>query len=308
MALTCIDLFAGLGGFSEGARQAGATVLWAANHWPLAVELHAANHPEADHACQDLQQANFGRVPDCDVVLASPCCQGHTKAKGKEKPGSDASRATAWAVTAAVEAKKPRAVIVENVEEFTDWICYPAWRASLECQGYRLTEVLVDAADLGVPQHRTRVIVFGVRTGAPLMVEQPKTAHMPFATVADLSAGKWSPVEKRGRAEKTLRRVERGRREFGPTFVMPYYSGGSGLTGRSLARPLGTVTTRDRWALVDGDMMRMLRVDEYRAAMGFHAGYQLPKNRADAIMALGNAICPAVAAWAVKTVREHIGA
>lgn len=27
------DLFAGLGGSSEGARQAGVEVVWAANHW-----------------------------------------------------------------------------------------------------------------------------------------------------------------------------------------------------------------------------------------------------------------------------------
>lgn len=31
------DLFAGFGGFSEGAEQAGAQVIWAANHWRTAV-------------------------------------------------------------------------------------------------------------------------------------------------------------------------------------------------------------------------------------------------------------------------------
>lgn len=31
---TAIDLFAGLGGWSTGARMAGVDVLWAANHWP----------------------------------------------------------------------------------------------------------------------------------------------------------------------------------------------------------------------------------------------------------------------------------
>lgn len=34
-----IDLFAGAGGFSEGARDAGCRVVWAANHWPAAVEM-----------------------------------------------------------------------------------------------------------------------------------------------------------------------------------------------------------------------------------------------------------------------------
>ena len=56
---------------------AGCSVVYAANHWPLAVEWHAANHPGTDHACQDLQQADFTALPDHDVLLASPSCQGH---------------------------------------------------------------------------------------------------------------------------------------------------------------------------------------------------------------------------------------
>lgn len=87
---------------------------------------------------------------------------------------------------------------------------------------------------------------------------------------------------------------ERGRAEFGDTFVFPYYSKGSGLTGRSIDRPLGTVTTRDRWAIVRGDMMRMLTVKEYQQAMGFPADYQLLGSRKDCIWQLGNAVVPAV--------------
>ena len=49
-----IDLFAGAGGFSTGATMAGCNVVWAANHWRSAVEIHAANHPGAQYVCQDL--------------------------------------------------------------------------------------------------------------------------------------------------------------------------------------------------------------------------------------------------------------
>ena len=69
---TAIDLFAGLGGWSTGARNAGIDVLWAANHWPVAVEWHSANHPEAIHICQDLHQADWSKVPAHDIMLASP--------------------------------------------------------------------------------------------------------------------------------------------------------------------------------------------------------------------------------------------
>lgn len=47
-----IDLFAGAGGFTTGAAAAGVRMVWAANHWPVAVEWHTANHPDTAHACQ----------------------------------------------------------------------------------------------------------------------------------------------------------------------------------------------------------------------------------------------------------------
>ena len=50
---TAIDLFAGLGGWSTGARATGVQVLGAVNHWPVAVKWHSANHsvirPHAGH-------------------------------------------------------------------------------------------------------------------------------------------------------------------------------------------------------------------------------------------------------------------
>lgn len=55
-----------------------------------------------------------------------------------------------------------------------------------------------------------------------------------------------SPIIKPGRTASTLLRVENGWKRFGERFVMPYYGSGSGLTGRSLNRPIGTITTLDR--------------------------------------------------------------
>jgi DNA (cytosine-5)-methyltransferase 1 len=125
--MRAIDLFAGSGGFSEGARQAGVDVVWAANHWQRAVTIHAMNHPDTDHECQDLCQANFSNVPDHDLLLASPACTGHSDARGKERAGHDEMRATAWAVISAADVKRPQTVIVENVPEFSlRWEAYPA--------------------------------------------------------------------------------------------------------------------------------------------------------------------------------------
>lgn len=302
--MIAIDLFAGAGGFSEGARLAGVHVAWAANHWPTAVQWHAANHPHTHHACQDLQQADFRDAPRHDVLLASPACQGHSRARGTDKPHHDAQRATAWAVVTCVEVHRPAVALVENVREFAAWQLYPAWCAAMHALGYALQPMVIDAADHGVPQHRQRLFVVCTRSRHPVQLTLPRRSHTKAADIIDFSSGDWAPVNRPGRSARTLCRVANARARFGRRFVMPYYGSGSGLTGRSLDRPLGTITTRARWAVVDGEHMRMLTADESRAAMGFPHDYKLPSTTTEALHLLGNAVCPPVAADLVQAVRE----
>lgn len=303
--MRAIDLFAGAGGFSEGARMAGVPVAWAANHWAEAVRWHACNHPGTAHACQDLQQADFREAPAHDLLLASPACQGHSHARGSDKPHHDALRATAWAVVTCAEVHRPAAIVVENVPEFTRWLLWPAWCAALNALGYALAPSVVDAADHGVPQHRRRLFVVATRSRHPIMLELPRRDHVPASVAIDIGSGRWSAVGKPGRSVRTLARVAAGRRRHGERFVAPYYGSGSGETGRCLSRPLGSITTRDRWAIVDGDRMRMLTADECRAAMGFPATYQLPHRHREAVHMLGNAVCPPVAADIISALRAR---
>lgn len=302
--MKAIDLFAGAGGFSTGAVMAGVDVVWAANHWQSAVDTHALNHPDTEHACEDMHRIDWMMVPNHDVLLASPCCQGHSKARGQANgnPQHDTSRATAWAVIDALECHCTQAAVVENVPEFLDWVLYPAWRAALEALGYSLAPHIVDAADHGVPQHRERMFLVLTRSKSPIVLDLPKRPHVPASSFIDFEAGRWSTVE--GHVPATLRRVAAGRRSFGDRFIMPYYGNGSGLTGRCLSRPIGAITTRDRWALVRGEHMRMLSIPEAKAAMSFPAETQLPKQSKLAMHMLGNAVAPLVARDVITALRR----
>ncbi len=300
--MRAIDLFAGLGGFSEGAQMAGCRVVWAGNHWRAAVDMHAANHPDTAHACQDLHQADWRDVPAHDLLLASPACQGHTRARGKERPHHDATRSTAWAVVAALEAHRPAMGVVENVPEFTRWALFPAWCAAVQALGYSIAPHLIDSADHGVPQHRQRVFIALTRSRHPIELKLPRRAHVPAAAIVQFSDGRWSEIERIGRSPATLARIASGRLAHGPRFLTAYYGNEKG--GRSMDRPVGTITTRDRWAVIDGDRMRMLNVDECRRAMGFRASYQLPARAKDAMHMLGNAVCPPVARDVIEALKE----
>ncbi|UXZ98855.1 DNA cytosine methyltransferase [Pseudomonas phytophila] len=303
---TAIDLFSGLGGWSTGARNAGVEVLWAANHWPVAVEWHAANHPGTQHICQDLHQARWEHVPGHDLLLASPCCQGHSRARGKKSgnPNHDSSRSTAWAVVSALEFHRPEAGLLENVVEFLEWTLYPAWLAAVQALGYQVAPHIFDCADLGVPQHRVRLFLVLTRSRAPLMLNLMRERHVPAASFLEFDAGRWSAIEKPGRAQATLDRVRNGRARFGDQFIMPYYGKGSGLTGRDMARPIGTITTLDRWALVRGDEMRMLSANEALAAQSFPVDTLRPASHRLTMHMAGNAVPPLAGQRVIEALME----
>lgn len=298
---TAIDLFAGAGGFSTGATMAGVQVLWAANHWPAAVQVHANNHPSTQHICQDLQQADWTAVPAHDLLMASPACQGHSRARGKDLPHHDAQRATAWAVVSATECHRPAAFLVENVPEFAAWKLYPAWSDAMRALGYALAPMVLDAADHGVAQHRRRLFIVGTRSKSPITLALPKSEHIGSGQIIDFDAGKWSAIDKPGRSPATLARVRNGRAAHGARFITAYYGNENG--GRCLSRPVGTITTRDRWAVIDGERMRMLSVAECRRAMGFPSDYRLPERAKDAMHMLGNAVVPPLARDVINAIR-----
>lgn len=188
-------------------------------------------------------------------------------------------------------------MVVENVPEFARWALFPSWCDALNRLGYRLAPHVVDAADLGVPQHRRRLFVVCVRAKSALWLSLPRRDHCPAASFLG-SGGRWSLVA--SKCQRTRDRVAAGREAHGSRFLIAYYGNERG--GRSIHRPIGTVTTRDRYAIVDGEIMRMLTADEYRAAMGFPNGYRLPDSHTLATHLLGNAVCPPVAEAIVRQI------
>lgn len=297
------DLFAGAGGFSQGALEAGMEPVFAANHWPAAVEVHERNHPGAVHATQDLQQFDWRGLPAHDIITASPVCQGFTPARGKDRPHHDAARATAWAVVSACEASQPRAVVIENVPQMLKWVLFPSWLDAMKRLGYDLSINHLDSAYFGVPQSRKRIFMVGIRHKPAQQIRNTRLFEdqvpirpyldlenlgFPIADARRIKMGK-APL-----AEATKVRIEGGRSRFGKEpFWVPYHAGNK--TGYSVDRALWAITTRDDFAIINSGHMRMLTVEEIKAAMGFPPGYLLTDNIKLNKHLLGNAVVPAVA-------------
>ncbi|GAB2023841.1 hypothetical protein RyT2_29220 [Pseudolactococcus yaeyamensis] len=119
-----IDNFAGGGGASTGIEQAiGRSVDVAINHDPDAIAMHAVNHPDTKHYCEDVFDVDPREVADGRPVALcwlSPDCKHFSKAKGKT-PVNKKIRGLAWIAIRWAATVKPRVIILENVEEFKTW-------------------------------------------------------------------------------------------------------------------------------------------------------------------------------------------
>jgi DNA (cytosine-5)-methyltransferase 1 len=301
-----IVLFCGAGGSSWGARDANVEIVAAFDLWPLAGETHRANFPETEFICGRLEdldiaalQKRFGKI---DLIIASPECTSHSPARGN-KPRSEQSKDTAFQVVRFAKAFKARWIAVENVVGMRRWSRYAEFKKALTELGYKLREQVLNAAAYDVPQSRRRLFLVGDRNQEPAKVESRKRAIRNASTIVNLNGQyKWTPVKKPKRAKATLERFERGIAVVGKNkpFLLVYYSSDKAGGWQSLNRPLRTITTVDRFAVVKpdsehGHVMRMLQVPELQAAMGmplkmkFEAG-----TRRDRIKMIGNAVCPPV--------------
>lgn len=310
--IRALDLFCGAGGSSWGAREAGVEIVAAFDLWPMAGKAHDDNFPEAEFIQGRLEEHDVDalakRLGKIDIILASPECTNHSPAKGN-KPRCELSKETAFQVIRFAKAFNPRWVVIENVVNMRKWTRYAEFKSALIALGYNLREQVLNAAHFNVAQSRRRLFLTADKRQEPPKITPRKSTPKEIADIVDLNGHyKWTPLNKPGRAKPTLERAERGFTALGKDkpFLLVYYgSDGSGGWQR-LNRPLRTITTVDRFALVKpdpqhGHVMRMLQVPELQAAMGMPPSMSFKTgSRRERIKMIGNAVCPPVMKQVVK--------
>ncbi|WP_236641587.1 DNA cytosine methyltransferase [Dickeya undicola] len=116
--------FAGGGGSCEGIKRAlGFEPHIAMNHNPVAMAMHAMNHPRTLHYPEDIFSVDpVVSTGGLQVLLGwfSPDCRHFSKAKGGT-PVKKEIRGLAWVVLRWALAVRPRVLMMENVEEFRGW-------------------------------------------------------------------------------------------------------------------------------------------------------------------------------------------
>ncbi len=186
--LKVVELFAGVGGFRLGlegwkgkSSSSGYTkrmvknyeTIWS-NQWePGAKVQHASNvyremFGNKGHSNEDIGTINPKSVPKHDLLVGGFPCQDYSVAKqlGKSKGIKGKKGVLWWNIRDILEAKKPKYVLLENVDRLISSPANQRGRdfaiilASLSDLDYMVEWRIINAADYGMPQRRRRVFIF----------------------------------------------------------------------------------------------------------------------------------------------------
>lgn len=212
-----VDLFSGAGGLSQGLEAAGYQVVLGVDTDEWALETHAHNFAGLSLAV-DLGVAEnrtglaqmFDGI-EVDLVAGGPPCQpfsraGRSKIRSLVEDGArDAldGRKELWqGFVDIVEQVEPRAVLLENVPDMAlgdDMVVLRRLIDRLESAGYEVDARIVDTWGYGVPQHRQRLILVGLRDDASFEWPEPTDRVTVREAIGDLPELKVEPNTPVGR-------------------------------------------------------------------------------------------------------------
>lgn len=140
-----------------------------------AASTYAANFGEEHTYYGDIAGLKTAEIPQVDVVIGGPPCQGFSNLGSKD---INDPRNQLWReYVRVVKTARPKVFVLENVDRFLKSEEFELLRAETETgslQEYELTFGHLNAADFGVAQKRVRSIVIGSRIGK---VELPAATH-----------------------------------------------------------------------------------------------------------------------------------
>ena len=174
--MTVIDLFAGCGGMTVGFVESGFTPVLAVEFDRAAASTYAANFGEDHVFYGDITQLPTEMIPEADVVIGGPPCQGFSNLGSKDV---NDPRNQLWKeYIRVVRVAKPKVFVLENVERFSKSTEFQMLQEEAKpgglLEGYELRWKVLLAADYGVAQRRPRTILIGSRVGA---IEPPEPTH-----------------------------------------------------------------------------------------------------------------------------------
>jgi len=227
-----VDLFAGAGGMSLGAVQAGIDVRVAVEADGHAAGTYALNHPNTEVIVDDIRNVEGIGIKtngEGTVLFGGPPCQGFSTSNQKTRGSGNPDNWLFREYVRIVKLWRPDWVVFENVKgiaETENGIFLKFVLQELEGAGYKSSWWILNAKDFGVPQSRQRLFAVGCLHGLTVkklkpMVSRWVTVKEAISDLPNIENGACvSWLAYKGPARSGYARKMRGRLKKSPNHVV----------------------------------------------------------------------------------------
>lgn len=169
-SLAAVDLFCGVGGLTHGLAKAGIPVLAGIDLDP-ACKFPFESNNKSMFVHSDIEEVKSEDLinlypPDTIRILVGCApCQRFSRYSRRHERSTDQKWEMLKHFSRLVEGVRPSIVSMENVPELTGHDVFQSFKESLERLGYRVSYSNVFCPDYGVPQLRTRLVLFASLLG-----------------------------------------------------------------------------------------------------------------------------------------------
>jgi DNA (cytosine-5)-methyltransferase 1 len=183
--LSTIDLYSGSGAVTTALKKAGFKVVAAVDNNPTACETYRLNHREVNLHEGDIRKIPINQISASSeiglLVVCAPCQPFSMQNKKRE---NDPRAKLVLESLKYIKAFSPRLVFFENVPGLANSEEFIKLSKSLNKLKYKLSEVrLLDSADFGVPQRRTRCVLMASKSEKAIKLFNEFTPQIKRRTV-----------------------------------------------------------------------------------------------------------------------------
>jgi DNA (cytosine-5)-methyltransferase 1 len=305
-----IDLFAGIGGMRLGFEKAGFEIVYSNDIDKYACATYRRNFGEIDE--KDIRLVDPNLLPEFDVLLAGFPCQPFSLI-GKRDGLNDPRGQLFNEVVRFLDARKPRAFVLENVRNVlrhNKGETYKVIKSALEAagDGYVVFENVLDSQNFGVPQHRQRAYIVGIRNPHKEFIFPEKSSFPGIDKLTGIIEKKvpdkyyLSQKYYEGLIVHKERHSAKGS-GFGCEVLDP-----KGISNTIVCGNMGRERNliQDRPISINKWGIRKLTERECARLQGFPDWFEIPVSTTQAYKQFGNAVTVPVARQMAKTLKKYL--
>lgn len=297
-----IDLFAGIGGMRIAFQKAGGECVFTSEWDKYSQKTYEANFGEVPFG--DITQIDEREIPKFDVLSAGFPCQPFSTI-GKRQGFSHPTQGTLFHdVVRIMRHQRNKAFLLENVAGLVshdNGRTLSVIEETLTELKYRFDYKVLDAADFGVPQHRSRIYIVGFksRKGGRVQLDWPEGNKRPKGIGSAVEKGVTGHSISKHLQDVYLFKVDDGR----PQII----DSSSDVPVKTLVASYHKIQRLTGTFVRDGETgLRLLTANECKAIMGFPKSFKIPVSRTQMYRQMGNSVAVPVVTEIAKLIAKEL--